>query len=104
MDWKTGEVNAKYYAIQMLALLGAGPKSFLNADIELPPVPPPPPPPPGIHDLDDCIARAKSCKMVCCTLKHHTILAPPGTTLQPQSKRIVADFSTEFSTTHCASI
>eukprot|EP01045_Picozoa_sp_COSAG04_P039931 COSAG04_NODE_11428_length_709_cov_1.283607_1_plen_37_part_10 len=24
MDWKTGEVNAKYYAIQMLARLGAG--------------------------------------------------------------------------------
>ena len=64
MDWKSGEVNAKYYAIQMLALLGAGPKSFLKAELIMPPPPTPPPPPPHtIESLEDCVAKAKPCKM-----------------------------------------
>lgn len=64
MDWKTGQVNAKYYAIQMLAQLGAGPKSFLKADVHLPPPPSPPPSPPHqVKSLADCVAKAKSCKM-----------------------------------------
>ena len=47
----TGEVNAKYYAIQMLATLGRGEKSFLPVDLTSPapgpPVPPAPPIPAG---------------------------------------------------------
>ena len=58
------QVNAKYYAIQMLAQLGAGPKSFLKADMNQPPPPPPPAPPPhAIKTLADCAAKAKTCKM-----------------------------------------
>ena len=65
LDWQTGEVNAKYYAIQMLAQLGAGPKSFLQVDVEQPPPPPPPPAPAHeIKTLADCAAKARStCKM-----------------------------------------
>ena len=48
----------------MLAQLGAGPKSFLKADMNQPPPPPPPAPPPhAIKTLADCAAKAKTCKM-----------------------------------------
>ena len=92
LDWKTGEPNAKYYAIKMLAsALGAGPKAMLNATFS---VPTPPSPEPagttgngtcgptayggdcnvapkgawnavqdGITSLDECVAKAKGCKM-----------------------------------------
>jgi hypothetical protein len=36
IDWKVGDFNAKYYAIQMLAAaLGSGPKSFFAANVTI---------------------------------------------------------------------
>eukprot|EP01043_Picozoa_sp_COSAG02_P045893 COSAG02_NODE_4242_length_5594_cov_2.769063_4_plen_715_part_00 len=62
LDWKTGQPNAKYYAISMLAdALGAGPKSFFNISVRVPPPPPPPPPEKPIITLADCAAKAKGC-------------------------------------------
>ena len=62
LDWKTGQPNAKYYAISMLAnALGAGPKSFFNISVQVPPPPPPPPPEEPIATLADCAAKAKGC-------------------------------------------
>ena len=44
IDWKSGDFNAKFYAIQMLAAaLGSGPKSFFAANVSVSGVAPPPP-------------------------------------------------------------
>ena len=62
LDWKTGQPNAKYYAIQMLAnTLGAGPKSFFNVTVKAPAPPPAPPPEKPITTLAECAAKAKGC-------------------------------------------
>jgi hypothetical protein len=46
LDWKTGQPNAKYWAIHMLAKeMGIGLKSLFNASITLDGGAPPPPPP-----------------------------------------------------------
>ena len=48
IDWKSGEFNAKYYAIQMLAAaLGSGPKSFFAANVTVVGAPSPPGPTPA---------------------------------------------------------
>ena len=91
IDWDTGEVNAKYWAVRMLAkALGAGPKTIYDANVTSGP----PPPPPvgtigngtcgatkyggdcntdptgawdarkeGILNLTACVAKARGCKM-----------------------------------------
>merc|ERR1740117_2713248 len=92
LDWKTGQPNAKYYAIQMLAkALGAGPKAMLNATFSTGPAPAPEPAGStgngtcgatqfggdcnvtttgawpaaqlGITSLAECVAKATGCKM-----------------------------------------
>lgn len=92
LDWKSGEPNAKYYAITMLAsALGAGPKAFLNATFSSGPAPAPVPvgttgngtcgatnfggdcntapkgaynaAQEGITTLAECVAKVKDCKM-----------------------------------------
>jgi hypothetical protein len=60
MDWHSGELTAKYYAIQMLATLGRGPKSFLRVVVAPPPpapgprAPPAPPIPAGSTSVGCC--------------------------------------------------
>ena len=92
LDWTTGQPNAKYWAITMLAkALGSGKKSLYAANVTA--MPPPPPPPvgsrgngtcgatsfggdcnldasgaldarkEGILNLSACVARARGCKM-----------------------------------------
>ena len=92
LDWKSGQPNAKYYAITMLAkALGAGPKAMLNATTSSGPPPAPAPvgtvgngtcgatafggdcnvlasgawnaAQEGIMSLEACVTKAKNCKM-----------------------------------------
>ena len=53
LDWTTGQPNAKYWTVQMLArALGAGKKSLLGAVVTA--AAPPPPPPMGTQGNGTC--------------------------------------------------
>jgi hypothetical protein len=69
LDWKTGQVNSKYYAIQMLAnALGSGPKSFLNATL-VGAGPSPPPVKVGMKGTGTCGVTLVCAKSNCCNIQ-----------------------------------